>query len=605
MKKLILCLLLPTLSAHAQEMIQPDTGKQIVSVVKDIQVQDMLNKTQEFSKCRNDNQFKPGASTEEKNRMIAKAEGCFKDELAKNKDPKKLEELAETLNLQHYGLVQSKNIKDIQAYLSNKMYEAMTGVNRQEADQNKLVESMKFGKKKNIDQKTFITLYKTQLGKNALFEVSRFCFENFRKNGGNSSATSFTEYWQDYRPGTLSKINEVTDTGNPKFGPTLDDKDKKKVYENIFTSIQGSDKKGLTEEQLSKFFLECGQLIVPLCSEFEKTTKVGANDIKSEVDAKEVSRGSSACLAKSRIQEYRKALANIKLVEADFDKMRNSDKSLGLLMSGMKGEPIITFGQGQDPNEASIDDLTNNTSADVLQGGLNEDSSLDQKAKACEENPEIAKCDSFIAAGDQLDRAKHTVEMEMTLKRDIEMARVRELKGKDQKDIKKYLEDGGYMDILNAYNESKGEISIDKIEEMIGQAFEAKKIATLEAINAKLGKRQVAKDATLDAGKVQEVIKDSKEERARLAQVVLFNNIITGYLSLNKRDASGKTETVGRNVSAWKKEEAALNGKVDSSYFANLKESSDKAKGMDKDSQIGGFEVLDTLLGKKDDDKTK
>jgi hypothetical protein len=600
MKKLILLsvLVIPTFSS-ANEIMDGSEGKQIVSQIKDIQVKDMLEKTGEFNECREKYPFKANDSESDRTDKLKQAEKCFRDKLAKETNKEKLKELSENLNLQPYGLVQSQNLKDIQNYLADKMYESMTGVNRKEADKKKLIESMKFGKKKNIDQKTFIEMYKTQLGKNALFEVSRFCFENFRSTAyaNQTPPTNFAAYWKPHISSLdETKTGNVTDDGNPSFGNFTDATDKNKIYQDIFTNIQGSVQ--LTDSEMSAFFMKCGKLITKLCDDFSKNKDVTEAGTKSQTGAT-TSKGANACLAKSRIQDYRLALKNAEKVEEYFAKeMTSSSKALGLVLAGAKGEPIKIFGKGGD-DEASVDDLTNNTASSILEGNYNKDQAKLDKLDECAQAPELTKCEGVISQGDQLEKAKHTVDLEMTLKRDVEMARVRELVAGDKKDLKEYLEDGGYFEILKEWEAGKLNTP-GKIEELIGQAFEAKKEATLAEINNKLGSRQIKKDQKItDPGvDVAKAVKETKEERARLAQVVLFNNIITSTLSLKKKDASGNLSDAGRNVNAWKKEEQALDGKVDQSYFANIKKTTDGAKGIGKDSQIAGFEILDEFLGK-------
>ncbi len=600
MKKLILLSLLVSPTLYANEIMDGSEGRQIVSQIKDIQVTDMLQKTGEFSDCRQKDPYKETDSESIRTKNLNAAEKCFRDKLAKETNKDKLKELSESLNLQQYGLVQSQNLKDIQNYLADKMYESMTGVNRKEADKKKLIDSMKFGKKKNIDQKTFIEMYKTQLGKNALYEVSRFCFEKLRFTASTvdkKTPISFSDYWRDH----IDKVDPtkpelVNDSGEPTFGNYSEPSDKTKIYKDIFEGIQGSDpSKAIDDTKMGPFFLACGKLITKLCDDFSKTREVGDGKTTSLTDAPTVTPGGAACLAKSRIQEYKLALQNAEKMETYFvEQMSSSPKSLGLALSG---QPIKIFGQGGD-SEPSIDDLTNNTASSIIEGNYNKDQAALDKLDECAKSPELSKCEGVVSVGDSLGKAKHNIELEMTLKRDVEMARVRELVAGDKKDMKQYLEDGGYFDILKEWED--GKLTNDKLVEMIGQNFEAKKQATLEEINKKLGSRQAKDEASLKAKTdLGDVVKETKEERARLAQVVLFNNIITSSLSLKKKDASGNLSDAGRNVNAWKKEEQDLQGKIDQSYFANIKKTTDGAQGIGKDSKISGFEILDELLGKK------
>jgi hypothetical protein len=308
--------------------------------------------------------------------------------------------------------------------------------------------------------------------------------------------------------------------------------------------------------------------------------------------------GAAACLAESRINNYRKALADVKKVEKQFEEMGNDSKIADALLSG---EPIKLFKSGVGDND-SINDLTSATSSDFLEGGYEKDSNAKKKAEECEQNPELANCEGFISEGDELDKAKRTVELEMTLKREVEMARVRKLVQGDEKPLREYLEENGHFDLLNG--DRFKTITADEMAREIGLSYEAKKIATLEQINRKLGKRQIAKGEDPDVIKdnALNVVKESKEERSRLAQVVLFNNIITSYLTLKRKDANGdELPGGGRNINAWKQEEKSLTAaSVDPKLFENLKKSSDGAEGIKKEEEISGFELLDKILGKAD-----
>lgn len=605
MKKLIYTLTILVLPLYAigqtsprPEITNPDDGKNIVSVVKDMQVLKMLEKTGEFSECRKMNEFKAGDAPAVRNDKIKAAQECFNKELAKNKSNDKLKELSEALNLQHYGLVQSKNIKDIQGYLADKMFESLTGVNPKEAD---FKEKMKFKNRKHIDQKTFIDMYRSQLGKNALYEVSRFCFENLRtEDATTKDKTTFSEHWKNYKPGDLSE-NNVNDFGDPQFGTTLSSPDDKTtVYKEIFASIQTADpSQAMSDKNMSAFFMECGKLVVPLCNKYQTdTASQSLQTTTSQVSiAGKTNVGAAACLAKNRIQDYRKALADTEKVAAEFDKMASGNTDLGNL--ALKGEPIKLFESGKNGNE-TIDDLTNFTSADVLSGGYTKDELAKEKADKCAQRAELAECDGFISQGEDLDKAKHNLEMELTLKREVEMARVKKLKEDNDKTLPDYLKENGFFDLLK--DDAYTKMSADELSKAIGLSYEAKKLATLEQINNKLGKRQVSKDATKAeiASNAAEVTKEAKEERSRLAQVVLFNNIITSHLVLKKKDASGNEQEAGRNINAWKKEEAALGtSQVDTELFANMKKTSDGATGLGKDNQIAGFELLDEILGKE------
>ncbi len=582
----------------AQEIATKEDTQKIVSTLKDVEVGKMLERTSEFKTCREDNKFDPQKSKAERDKSIQKAEQCIKDRILKGENSKeKLEELSNNLNLQQYGLVKSKSSKDIQEYLLDKMYESMTGISRKNQESKEYFESLKFNKKKHVDQKTFVSLYKTQLSKNALYEISRYCFENFRLKTppNNQDPTSFAEHWKSFND--KISLDDVTDEGKPKFGKISKPDDKDTVYKDIFESINGSGVTGFPTDKLSSFFGTRGSLITRLCEEFKKQKPNDLEKPESDVEQKSV-RGAASCLAKSRLVEIKGAISSTEKVIEIFKEIEADPKKAGTMLTS--NLPTRLF--GEDPSDESIDNLTNYTSSDIIEGGLTKDDLAQNKYDQCEKAPELANCEDFFMKAESVDKIKNNIETEMTIKREVEVARVKKLKQDSEADLKTYLENNGYFTILNEYKNHD-----DKwLEEQIGKEFESKKVALLSEINTKLGKRQVSKKSK-DANdsvmaNYKEVIQDSKEERARIGQVVLFNNIITSHLDLTRIDKDNNATSAGRNVNAWKKEEQALKkSQIDSSLFSNLKstENSTGVKAIGKDEEIGGIGFIETILGKK------
>lgn len=602
---LILPLICFSFSVSAvQEIAEPEDGKAVVSKIKDLEIEEMLASTAEFKTCRDQNKFVASDSPTAKDDKIAAAEKCFQDELKKKKgSAEKLKELSEKLNLQTFGLVRSKNVNDIQKYLNDKMYKAMTGVDREKMSNEQLVEQLKFKNKKHIDQGIFIKLYKTQLTKNALFEISKFCFEKFR-NGKNINATNFAEHWKDFN-GDFQGV-PVNDLGQPEYGSNLDVKDKDAIYKNIFDSIKvgSANGSGIKVEQLSNFFTACGKQINTLCNVFKTNNAVtnvnnGVTKTSSDVEIG-TSNGAAACLARNKILEYKQALANVDKV-SDYFKTELAANPNGAAETLLNGQPIKNF--GQDRNDESIDNLTNYTSDDLLNGGGNGNDQFEDKAKKCTDDANLNNCEDFITQGETLDKVKHGIEQELTLKKAVEMERVRALVSEGEKKLEDYLNENGYFDLLKKYKE--GKLKDGDLVEAIGHEYEAKKVAMLAEINNKLGKRQVSDDDAKDPSKIAaaagNVIKESKEERARLAQVVLFNNIITSHLQL-KVKATGEER---QNVNAWKKEEDALNNSgISEELFANLKAKGDGPSGAQGEETFEGMAFIDKILGDEGDDQS-
>jgi hypothetical protein len=593
MKLLILSLIILSSRTFAAEIMDAETSRNLVTMVKDVEVESMLKETKEFQECRDKYKTDPSATQEQRTAKLREAETCFKEKLGAIRDPKRLEQLADTLQLQNYGLIKSKNLKDIQKYLNDKLYKAMTGVDPLEQERRGMIESFK--KKKHIDQKIFIEMYKTQLGKNALFEISRFCFEDLRAGkeaNKNAPPESFAAHWKN-APASF-EVENLNDQGIPSFGKFSDSKDKTKIYEEIFKSIKDSDSP-LADQFLGEFYMKCGKIIGPLCEDFQKNLK--GNDSKTDAAKDGVrTKGSAACLARDRIQKYRKALAAADKLNEYFEKeMAQSPNALALASQALSGEPIKILGNGA--NDPSVDDLTNYSSMDFVEGGNKNDDSFENISEKCIKNPELSECEAFLSSSESFEKAKQNVELEMTLKKEVELARVKELVGKDRKNIEDYLESNGYLDLLAKYRNK--ELNDAQLEQEISKIFEAKKVALLEGLNSKVGKRQSSKDDDKsEKGKaIEAAVQESKEERARLAQVVLFNNIITSHLALQKKNSKNEYEELGRNISPILKEKKDLEGaEIQSDLFSNLKTNETSALG--KGNQFSDFSILDDFLGK-------
>lgn len=585
MKKLILSLVLLSTCAwsanEVDELPQDELNKKLISTVKEFEIEGMLDQSAEFKECKDENKFTSSLTTAQKETNAEKAVECFKKKLASKKNPEDLGKLSDALGLQSYGLVNSKTSKDLTEYFGDRMYKALTGVDRKEKDAKKLMESMKFKNQKLVDQKVFFQLYRTQLMKNSLFEISRFCFENFRREMPNHEpgGKGFGEYWAPVLNTELD-INQVTDTGSKGFGDLSDSSSKDAIYQNIFKSldVNATDK----FQVVQSFFNTCSTQILPLCKEFEK-------------DPKNSKKGANACLAKAKIQKYRKAIADVKKVMEGMDKDMNGDGK------GMKIADMPGFYDGTVDGENSIDNLTNYASSQFVEGGLTTDDKLKNKQDICSKTPENAECEDFIVIDDSRQKVEHNMDMDLRLKKEIEIARVKALKDADAKKLEEYLTENGYLDLLEKW---KKDNNVD-VEKEIGTIFEARRVAALAELKQKVGTRQMSEEEAKSGKTKEDNIKAnviaSKEERARLAQVVLFNNIITGYISLTKK---GESKPVGTNINVLKSETKGLEtANVDSSLFENLKKSSDGESAV-KGGLFEDAVILDNILGKPVEDPT-
>lgn len=614
MKKLILPLFFLSFPALADVQEMPSVSdaaikNRFMTTVKDAEVEKLLGASAEFNDCRTKyNKFDAADDENKRNQKLKEATDCFKEKIGK-KDPGSLKKLAEELRLENYGLIKSKSTSDITDYLSKKMIKSLTGRDPDDKNYNNVA----WEKRKIVDQKVFIDLYTNQLVKSALFEVSRFCFENLR-NGG--AGTDFASHWpkssmkfkQNAKGENVADISGVDDSGNPAFfnsAPTTDMTKKEDAYKEVVKGLGAT----VDSDTYETYFKFCQSALPQLCEKFRADINLKTKDatgadqsvvsdnLGTNLAANGMSVGANACLTIDRLKSIRNAMANTEKVGKQFEEMGEDKDKFALQM--IKNPQIYKRGKGD--NEESLDEITTMSSEDMLNESKDDFKNLEQK---CSQPGGGSECDSFLVKGDELDKSIHNVESEMNLKREVELEKIRSFQGKPE-DLEKYLSDNGHFDLLNKIKDKT--LGYDAIEGEISKIYDARKVAEIEALKLKVGKRQLSEkdyNAMEDDDKTAAIIgniKESKEERARLAQVVMFNNIITSQLSLEEK---GTGKQVGRNVNAWKKEAKGLDASgVDMSLFANIQKSADENGSQLEDTSVVGGGIIDSILGKKEDPK--
>ncbi|MBA2404610.1 MAG: hypothetical protein H0V66_07555 [Bdellovibrionales bacterium] len=623
MKKLILSLTFIPFLGLAQEVNLSDAGikSKFLTVVKDAEVEGLLGKTAQFQTCKDKNKFDPKADATARSKSLDAATKCFASELSKNKDPEALKKLAENLNLQDYGLIKSKNVSEITSYLSKKMRKALTGIDPDDKNASKKWEDQKI-----VDQKVFVDLYTNQLMKSALFEVSRYCFENLEIVNEDKTGKDFVDYWKVKKIDWDNPITSyqtlpsyLSDTGATSFELVKTGTDVTKK-ENVYGDIKnGISKIAIDPKEFGQFFTYCQSAIKYLCEAFRKDSKIVAS-LANKVTlgttpaatggasggaapgtstlTPVMTRGANACITMDKLQGIRTTMANTAKVAAQFDEMEDKN-SFAIQM--IKNPKIYQRGKGD--GEESLDELTSYSSADMLQDGG--DDKLSDLETKCAQGGGGQECEQFLVENDSLEKAIHNVESDMNLKREIEMARVEELKNKPD-DLKKYLTDNGMFELLAKLDDKT--LDANQIADEIKKIYDARKVAEIENLKLKVGKRQVteaeASDLESSGEKNKQIvknIKETKEERARLAQVVMFNNIITSQLELfTDKDAKN---SIGKNVNAWKKEMKGLedSNSYDSTLFSGVQDVADKEGSKLEDTSVVSGGIIDSILGKKPD----
>lgn len=589
MNKLIFAVIFLPFAAFAQGQLEKpeilsdqELSKKMVSHIKDAEVEKKLSSSTEFADCMKDVKFDPNADQAAQNAKALEAETCFRKKLEGKQDKEALKKLSESMSLDSFQLVNTKDNKAIVDYFGDKIYKALTGVDRK-AEKEKSM--MKFENRKNIDQKTFFELYKNHISKTALFEISRYCFENVRQYDGSKEVPpggkTFEEYWTGHDIVEAKVTDTGTGTGTNGFG-ALDVSDTDKAFQSMLSGITKNSANGAV---LGKFFTACFTVIDPLCKSFK--TSVGNNSALADSTA--VQRGAASCITQSRLAATRKALADTKKTLELF----NDPKAFagGVAVGYDKGRS----GEFYKPTAGNdIDTIATVSSTDFLEGGRQKDSKEEKIAKECAASPEAPDCDKFLIIDDSLAKAEFATNLQYRAKKETELARLRAIKDNDKKSLETYLEENGYLDLLDKVK--KGE-NVD-IEREVGAAFDAKRIAAISNIQQKMGSRQIRESDTRDKGLLKKAsAKEQSEERARMAQVVMFNNIVLAYVDAYTQDKQGKKKEM-RYDGGLKAEVNALEkqSKVDGNLFAGFKQGLSGGSNSPS-SGIEELDFLDSILG--------
>jgi hypothetical protein len=585
MKLLILAALFFHQIAFAQtppvEMPAGVNANKFVSGIKEAQIENQLANSTEFQNCVKKAKYNPSANAQERANSLKAAEGCFKAALPTDKNA--LIEFSNNLGLQQYGLIQSTNIQEVTKFLSDKMYLAMTGVDRSKQKLDGLLKAESFKNRKMVDQRDFLDLYKTQLTKNALFEISRFCFEDLRLANGSQS-DNFADYWNSYFKNPVDST-QVTDLGSPQFFKEASNgTSKADIYKNYVASI-GTDK--LDPNSLSGFFTFCTKKIGELCSIYEAAVKAATDQTKIPPV------GSKACVTRERMRGIKKAMSDTEKLAQNFDNNYRSGKFSEIHLDG--GVQLNRFNKN-DPN-SSVDELTNYSSADFLGNG---ESDIDKKAQDCQKDPERPECEQFMVTGDK-EETLYNVSLKMRLKDQAEIARIKKMKMDNDAGLEEYLRNNGYNSLIETAKKDSAEV----LEEKLGDLFNAKREALLASMDKTLS-RQIKDPTKTDnppgpstiKTAVEDAAKESLDERQRLGQVVLFNNIITSHLELQKKTSNGFEALGMRNTKAMEVElKGQQTAQVDQSLFDNLKDNSGSSQQTNFEDISLGSAIFDPILG--------
>ncbi len=602
-------LILLSVSASAQSTGEgfsyESLSQRFVTSVKEAQVDADFLQIQEVQDCVSQN---PVNNVEDKAKIQEaqqKAANCLRAKFAAV-DEGKLTELSKKLELDAYGVVKGKSNQALVDYLSGRLEKALYG-----SEGGNVV---RLRDQKLVDQKVFVDIYETQLGKNILLEISNYCFSRLdilpKPSGSRLKSIA------DLNPADANIIKSNVETEGFKDTASVGTAitDSTNIYENIKDELKLVTN-GLTAQQaadkLNNLFMVCVTAIPKMCEyyedclcqykkskpqEFPNTPDCNPNAVYkcSSVPTTPPDRGSHSCHVSARLRGYRTNLTAVKATQERF----SQDYGNVAGTSVYKGKDRYDKANAA-PNE-SIDDLTSMTTSEV-EGALktselaNETGAIPDDCAAKPDNPE---CEKFYYKGSEVEKFAQSSAgfSAATL---LESEKINRLATKDE-ELKAYLKARGYFDL-------EAQVGTGNSADIVAAArsrFEAEREATFTEMTNAFERKQFTTDLTANETDIQkqaraeEVKKEYQNKGKEFQQLLLFNNVVSSYLTLRRADDGA---VIGKNLKALEREtrtaanQEGSQGALD--YFSDIS-TGEKSEISDSDSPLVDIGFLDQILGK-------
>jgi hypothetical protein len=569
---IILILFISSLSA--QDISPQELKDRFTSTIKDGWVENKMADSPNVKKCIDDNKITPEdlENVQAADAKQAKAVDCFNK---LNLSAEELKKLETSLGLGGLKLVEGNDTKKMTEYLTKRLQRALYGEN------NQLLDGFVKIKRKNqatasslklVDQKIFVDLYEMQMGKNIVFEISKYCYRDLQYNFAQGMDKKIEAVSMI---GPQTKENEVADFTDepPKTATTSEGS--KKVFEQLNPSVSDDLQHG--------FISGCAFTMKLLCAVYEKkpTEK----------------RGELSCLTLKNLRAYRNTLATLQ---------SEGYKKLWTDIASGKGFNRKVPGDQYNPNQdgQTFDDLTSLTSKDV-QAAYGEDTTnvtSELKQKGCDQHPETPDCAKFFFKANEDVMIKNA---ETKNKMAIEFEKQKLDKITERKSLKEYLNQRGYTDLIAELETLTTPIDAF-INDKVFPRFKAEKQAQFEQLAGSFERKQIKEKDTVGIKKVDNYITEIKNKKNQLSELVTFNNVVMSYLSIctdpkAKSGADCDPKAMARYTSAGRREVEGMTGEMEGStqqYFETYSKEVTAGKGK-QGSPAGFLNLVEGFLAPK------
>jgi len=195
--------------------------------------------------------------------------------------------------------------------------------------------------------------------------------------------------------------------------------------------------------------------------------------------------------------------------------------------------------------EESLDDMTSLTSKEIDQIELSNNLS-----EECERDPSKENCEDFAYGADEAVRFANTA-ASYAATTQIEVKKLRNIEN-DKNKLIAFLKSKGYLDLVSKVEQ--GSVSTSDIVNEAAQRYETQREATFGELSKAFERKQLVGSEPARLEKVRTIKADLANKKEDFKQLMLFNNVVTSFLDVQKRDQSGEYVSAGTNVKALQRE---------------------------------------------------
>lgn len=567
-----------------------------VTSVKEAQVDAQFGQMPEVKQCVDRFPITDVSNQDAIRTAQANTAQCMRD-LFKDVPEGRLTELSNQLQLDAYGVVKGKSNADLVNYLASRMEKALYGMGPNG-------EVKKLKDQNLVDQKVFVDIYETQVGKNILLEISNYCYTRLNIAGA-SGATRISAI--------AALTTAATDSG--VRAATITDKDdllnvgSGSIYDAVKTDLE-SFTNSSGPKALGRFFEVCTAVIPKMCENYESclcqfkkktdptltcpTTPLGC----TAPPATEPENGRYSCHVAARLKGYR---TNLMAIEKTKDRFNDIKEENGTFR--VNKDLVNVYDKANAGKDESFDALTSFTTSEAETATKSQEmataaSGID--AEECSRSPENPECAKFYYNGSEVQRFAQS-SAGYTAATIVEAEKIKKLEA-DKPKLLEYLNSRAYFDIAKKLED--GTINEQQAVADAKARFETEREATFKEMTAAFERKQFTTDLGSSDDKERraaEVQQEYQNKGKEFQQLILFNNVVSSYLQLRRVGANGQLESAGLNLTALNRENERAASVADAqgslSYFQNLT-TGETSTLQDSDTPVVNIDFLDTILGK-------